>query len=433
MDQWFCDIAGREIGPLSPEQLRAMAAKGQILPSDCVRRGVEGTWVLARQVKGLFPTPPPVSPHPLGEGQGVRAAGQAAPPPSPLANAEATAEIGFETPSDMFPPEAAADAPGAFSFDSEPASPAADLPARSSTPIPVLASIRRRQQQDRKKMMIGLLLLGIVALVIASLSLALRSSEQQSGEPGGSAADGAGKARPEKAATKAGEKSLKESTPAGKPVTEAADQHAAKPAAADDHATKSAAVATWVDASQSPATVGDVSVKIAIVAKTPSRPGKTDEERLLIGIEVRNTDATRKVDFSGWASDGIARGARLTDNFGNVYKPMPLGRLAVAGSRLPMSIYPNQSGREVLAFEPPIAKAEFLRLELSAVAFGKDDVVRLTIPAKMIAERSDLIEPKGAKPSGSGDASKKAAKKPHAPRPGTPEGDFGIGEDDAPQ
>jgi hypothetical protein len=424
MDQWFCDIAGREIGPLSPEQFRAMAAKGQILPSDCVRRGVEGTWVLARQVKGLFPPPAEssshVSPLPLGEGQGVRATGRAMPPPSPFANAEATAEKGFETPSDMFPPEPDTDAPGAFSFAAESASSVAEPPTRNIAEDLVLSRIRRRQQQDRKKMMIGLVLLGAAALMAVSLLLALRSGDQQTDGPG-PPADKAEAPRPEKAAVKADDKSPEKSTEAGgKPVTEAPDKLTAK----------AAAVANWVDASQSPATVGDILVKIAMIAKTPSRSGKTDEERLLIGIEVRNTGATRKVDFSGWASDGIARGARLTDNFGNVYKPVPVGRLAVAGSRLPLSIYPNKTGREVLAFEPPIAKAEFLRLELSAVAFGKDDVVRLTIPAKMIAERSDLIEPKGAKPSASGDAAKKPARRPRTPRPGTPEGDFGIGEDD---
>ena len=136
-----------------------------------------------------------------------------------------------------------------------------------------------------------------------------------------------------------------------------------------------------------------------MIAKAPLRSGKTDEGRLLIGVEVRNLSATRKVDYVGWTRDGMARGARLTDNFGNVYKPLPVGRVSAAGPHPPMSIYPSKSGREVLAFEPPIAKAEFLRIELSAVAFGKDDVVRLTIPAKMItpavgldrAERRDAV------------------------------------------
>jgi hypothetical protein len=190
-------------------------------------------------------------------------------------------------------------------------------------------------------------------------------------------------------------------------------------------------VEQWIDASKSVAVVGDVAVRIALIAKTPSRSGKGGEDRLLIGVEVRNLSATRKVDFIGWTRDEIARGARLTDNFGNAYKPLPVGRLAVAGQGPPMSIYPSKSGRELLAFEPPIAKAEFLRLELSAVAFGKDDVVRLMIPTKMVKPRMDLIEPDVANPAASGGASKKSAKKARAARPGTPEGDFGIRPDDA--
>ena len=62
-DEWYCEIAGREIGPLSAQQLRAMAAKGQILSNDCVRQGVEGSWILARQVRGLLP-PSPDLPRP---------------------------------------------------------------------------------------------------------------------------------------------------------------------------------------------------------------------------------------------------------------------------------------------------------------------------------------------------------------------------------
>ena len=131
--------------------------------------------------------------------------------------------------------------------------------------------------------------------------------------------------------------------------------------AADNRAAKPAPVEQWIDASKSVAVVGDVSVKIALIAKAPPRSGKGDEGRLLIGVEVRNLSATRKVDFIGWTRDEIARGARLTDNFGNAYKPLPVGRVSVAGQGPPMSIYPSKSGQEVLAFEPPIAKAEFLR------------------------------------------------------------------------
>lgn len=55
--EWFCLIADREIGPLLPRQLKAMAASGQILPTDHVRPGRTGSWVLASRVKGLFAKP----------------------------------------------------------------------------------------------------------------------------------------------------------------------------------------------------------------------------------------------------------------------------------------------------------------------------------------------------------------------------------------
>jgi hypothetical protein len=55
MNQWYCEIAGREIGPLASQQLRAMAASGQISPSDRVRRGMYGPWLRAQDIGKLFP------------------------------------------------------------------------------------------------------------------------------------------------------------------------------------------------------------------------------------------------------------------------------------------------------------------------------------------------------------------------------------------
>ena len=245
-----------------------MAAKGQILPSDCVRQGEQGRWLPARQVKGLFAAPA-ISPLPTnlrsapGEGQGVRGSdaseiakcklqnancklsasnpqspipnpSSASPHPNSLAMGEGTAGEDFPTLSEMFPCEPAAEAAGAFSFDSEAASPggceemgtgtsrqaygagfshhgsepvpissqppAADFIAPHGAEVSVLSSIQRRQRQNRKKMLFGLLLVGVVGLVIASLSLALRSNDQPSGEtggPSGSVEDSARQARPQ--------------------------------------------------------------------------------------------------------------------------------------------------------------------------------------------------------------------------------------------
>jgi hypothetical protein len=51
---WYLRIADKEVGPLSAQQLRTMAGKGQIGPEDFVRPGDEGGWVPANRVKGLL-------------------------------------------------------------------------------------------------------------------------------------------------------------------------------------------------------------------------------------------------------------------------------------------------------------------------------------------------------------------------------------------
>lgn len=51
--QWDCKIAGREVGPLSSQQVVEMARTGQLRPDDLVRKGSAGQWVEARRIKGL--------------------------------------------------------------------------------------------------------------------------------------------------------------------------------------------------------------------------------------------------------------------------------------------------------------------------------------------------------------------------------------------
>ncbi len=51
---WYCRIAGEELGPFSASQLRALAAEGRLSPGDPLRQGDSGVWVPAASVKGLF-------------------------------------------------------------------------------------------------------------------------------------------------------------------------------------------------------------------------------------------------------------------------------------------------------------------------------------------------------------------------------------------
>jgi hypothetical protein len=70
-DQWHCNRQGKQVGPFTSEQLRQLAASGQLQAADLVwKEGMAG-WVAASEVQGLFPAatarnipaPPPPPPH----------------------------------------------------------------------------------------------------------------------------------------------------------------------------------------------------------------------------------------------------------------------------------------------------------------------------------------------------------------------------------
>jgi hypothetical protein len=65
-EQWFYSKGGQQQGPVSSQQLKQMAATGQLQPTDLVwKEGME-QWVAASSIKGLFvattSTPPPPPP-----------------------------------------------------------------------------------------------------------------------------------------------------------------------------------------------------------------------------------------------------------------------------------------------------------------------------------------------------------------------------------
>ena len=55
--EWFCKIMGVERGPMSSQEIMALARVGRLKRQDLVRKG--GTWVRAEVVQGLFETPAP--------------------------------------------------------------------------------------------------------------------------------------------------------------------------------------------------------------------------------------------------------------------------------------------------------------------------------------------------------------------------------------
>ena len=56
--QWYCRIRGEETGPFDARDLKSIARSGQLLPENLVRKGAEGSWVVASKVQGLFKDTP---------------------------------------------------------------------------------------------------------------------------------------------------------------------------------------------------------------------------------------------------------------------------------------------------------------------------------------------------------------------------------------
>ena len=55
-ERWYCLAFGIELGPMSRDDLRMLASRGEVLPDSQVRQGSAGAWVAARTVADLFPS-----------------------------------------------------------------------------------------------------------------------------------------------------------------------------------------------------------------------------------------------------------------------------------------------------------------------------------------------------------------------------------------
>ena len=113
----------------------------------------------------------------------------------------------------------------------------------------------------------------------------------------------------------------------------------------------------------------------------------TERPAVLIQVRVGNPSETIKLELKPWSKTSKSDALRLTDNYKNNYKPLSSSTslLSLGGSSGGTeSIKPVTSIVDTLAFEDPIAKTEFLRLELPAENFGGQGVIHFQIPRSMI-------------------------------------------------
>lgn len=88
--QWFYQVLGATVGPVTSAELKLRCTKGQIAPDTPIRMGADGRWQAADHIKGLLdpvtapPRPAAVAPQPVARAsvQAVPAAAAPAPPPN---------------------------------------------------------------------------------------------------------------------------------------------------------------------------------------------------------------------------------------------------------------------------------------------------------------------------------------------------------------
>jgi hypothetical protein len=151
---------------------------------------------------------------------------------------------------------------------------------------------------------------------------------------------------------------------------------------------------TWIDATREPWKCGDVTVKVRAAAisrarlvDAAKRVADTQEDFLLLLVEIANNSPTRKIQYTGWSLRGEQ--PRLTDDLKNAYtmQVAPGGGFFEGQQRI-KSLYPEKTAEDLLVFERPVDKARSLRLQLPAGAFEGTGTGYIEIPMSMV--KSDL-------------------------------------------
>jgi hypothetical protein len=443
MDEWFVEIAGREIGPLSAQQLRNMAAQGRLLPSDRVRHTATGNWIPADHVKGLMAAPEDAVPAALG-------AGDPSPPPPPVQNLPRAKVL--PQPAGGPPPVPVTRPPEIAATARVPAEPSGK-PARAHVGE-ITASLARARRNRRRQMLISastvLAAVGVIALYVywaaggfdnpPAPSPTDQAPEAKDREPAVGPVS-AGKAKEDEAGGVAAKSSPKEKSEPGQVGAPATKLVSEKPAPKpeikeepeeDDHEDES----KWIDASSTaPAIFDKIQVKVWSAAWEGPVPGKQEGNTLVIALRVENTGVAFPVMFAGWSPEARQQGVILTDNRRKTIPPRPADPANTIENMLPIKINPGKSAKDVLIFEAPSPKVKYVRLQLSAGAFGKEGTARFRIPVAMIEGTPPPLEPPKPKAAEKKPPAKPAEKlKTPAGREPTsnPKDDFGIDPNDAP-
>ena len=148
----------------------------------------------------------------------------------------------------------------------------------------------------------------------------------------------------------------------------------------------------WVNANGGSVEVGDVRVRVtaAWVDNIKSAQGISPRKFLLVQLQLENRSPDKQAPYQGWnttpAIPDKAGPAQITDSAAKVYKIATTKDTVVkaSGQADRVFIMPNQTLDDLLIFEPPAGKIDFLRLELPALNLGGKGMLGLELPAAMV-------------------------------------------------
>ncbi|HUT93762.1 MAG TPA: DUF4339 domain-containing protein [Thermoguttaceae bacterium] len=421
---WYLKVANKEVGPLAPRQLKAMADKGQISPYDPVRLGSDGRWVPASSVRGLLPAggpsveQPPPSRLPVAEqlerppaASGGRPDGETKPAAearlatgtkpaaAPTASLPGTAQPGIPvaqavgaTPA---PPASAASLPGPFAIET-----GQDiLMARYAGRQQGSATGSRRRRKKEAVIVGGIMVLMALAAVTAAVILSGKGATTASKAP--------------KAADKASQDVEAEHEEV---VIPGLDEYlgGTGPESPGSSPSESSAADAWTDASTSSVECGEVVVKIAsaqiarprLTSQASGKAARGTEDYLCLKLELWNKGKSDRREYRSW--NVVGAGVTLVDDQDKRYSLESFvdQRSGLDGETEGGAVLsPGGVAVDMLVFERPAKSAALLRLQLPARAFGEQGSLKFQIPISMIAVAHASQE------SGLGEASDSAAER----------------------
>ena len=422
MADWHYKIGEQVVGPLSADQLKALADEGRLAPNDPVAKSPEGPWVAASRVKGLFEIAA-IDDEPEEESTpSVPGASKAPPvvqaatdigepsvqePPIPQPPVVMPPQTPSQTPSPQAaPPLVEASPSGGFGIQTEQVAVTQRLQRRKreKKPKEPKAPLTKKQKNVRlvKWLAIGIVL-GIVVLVcIPMIRRMVRPAPEVAAEKNPIVADvdlagaddgleGAFDSSSRAASPRPG------STTAQRAPGESADG----PLGAMDEGLQSRNVVPVVEARP---------VRVVLDQPRMSRPdgsgtGLPPNLLLLVYMELKTKSGDTTARFRGWANN--ADDISLTDSRGNEYAvrtPQSFGGRFVDGQcREMVFVSADDPATDVIVFAWPEKDApvlpsnseEELLLRLPKSVYGEEGNLLFAIPLSQIDVTEEAIKQSG--------------------------------------